>query len=156
MSEPSKQPAQRSQPQGGDVSSVTPDSRAWKLARDFIAFLETGEPPEGLFAPHVFCDFTLPLWRLQAEGRDEVVALRRQGHPGPGRVVRSRFDDTSSGFVLEFEERWHAGGRDWYSREIARADIGEEGITELSVYCTGDWDQAREEEHRRVVRLLRP
>jgi len=61
MSEPSKQPAQRSQPQGGDVSSVTPDSRAWKLARDFIAFLETGEPPEGLFAPHVFCDFTLPL-----------------------------------------------------------------------------------------------
>ncbi len=138
------------------MSAVAAGSRARKLADDLIAFLETGAAPEGLFAPNVFFDVTVPHWRLQAEGRDEAVALRRQQHPAPGRVVRSRVDETSSGFVLEFEERWHERGRDWYAREIARADIGEEGITELSVYCTGDWDRAREEEHRRAVRLLRP
>jgi hypothetical protein len=112
------------------VTPVTADSRVRELADDLIAFLETGEPPEGLFAPRVFFDVTVPHWRLQAEGWDEAVALRREQHPAHGRVVRSRLDETKSGFVLEFEERWHERGRDWYA--------------------------AREEEHRQAVRLLRP
>jgi hypothetical protein len=127
-----------------------------RLADDLIAFLETGKAREGLFAPNVFFDVTVPRWRVQAEGSEEAVALRREQHPAPGRVVRSRLDETTSGFVLEFEERWHERGRDWYAREIARADVGHDGITELSVYCTGDWDEAHEEEHRRAVRLIRP
>jgi len=131
-------------------------SRARQLADDFIVFLETGQPPDGLFAPDVFFDVSVPRWRLQAQGREDAVALRLEQHPAPGRVVRSRLDETTNGFVLEFEERWHEGDRDWYAREIARADVGEEGITQLSVYCTGDWDRAREEQHRQGVRLLRP
>jgi hypothetical protein len=138
------------------MTAVAPDPRVGALADDLIAFLETGEVRDGLFAPSVFFDVTVPHWRVQAEGRDEAVTLRREQHPAPGRVVRSRLDPTPSGFVLEFEERWNERGRDWYAREIARADIGEDGITALSVYCTCDWDEAREEEHRRAVRLLRP
>lgn len=87
----------------------------------FIAFLETGAPADGLFTPDVFCDFTSPRWRLQAQGVDHVVALRRQGHPGPGQVPRWRCDPTPSGFVLEFEERWVHDGECWYSREHERA-----------------------------------
>jgi hypothetical protein len=138
------------------VTALASDSRARQLADELIAFLETGEPHEDLFAPDVFFDVTMPHWRLQAQGRDEAVALRRQQHPAPGRVVRSRLDETQDGFVLEFEERWHERGRAWYAREIVRAAVGDDGIAELSVYCTGDWDEAREEEHRRNVRLLRP
>ena len=138
------------------MTAVAADPRVRRLARDLIAFLETGKPAENLFDPDVFFDVTVPHWRLQAEGRDDAVALRLLQHPAPGRVVRSRLDETGSGFVLEFEERWHERGRDWYAREMARADVGEAGITDLSVYCTGDWDEAREEEHRRAVRLLRP
>ena len=34
---------------------------------------------------------------------------------------------------------------------------GTEGlIAELSVYCTGDWDQARQAEHAAAVTLIRP
>lgn len=138
------------------MTAVAPDARVQRLGRDLIAFLETGDAPAGLFAPDVFLDVTVPHWRVQAQGRDDAVGLRREQHPAPGRVVRSRLDETGSGFVLEFEERWHEHGRDWYAREIARADVGEAGITQLSVYCTGDWDEAREEEHRRSVRLHRP
>lgn len=138
------------------MTTLATDVRARRLADDLVAFLETGQPPAGLFAPDVFFDVTVPHWRLQALGRDDAVALRRQQHPAPGRVVRFRFDETETGFVLEFEERWHERGRDWYAREIARADVGEAGITQLSVYCTGDWDRAREDEHRRAVQLLRP
>ena len=133
---------------------VTADADA--VARRFIRFLETGEPPGGLFAPNVFCDFTLPRWRLQAEGLESVVALRRHGHPALGTVPRSRSDPTPSGFVLEVEERSHQDGKDWYCRELFRADLRGGAISSLSVYCTGDWDAARVAEHASAVRLLRP
>lgn len=134
---------------------MTPEA-ARSVALRLIEFLETGEAPPGLFAESVFCDFTPPLWRLQARGREPVVALRRQGHPGPGRVPRWRCDPTPTGFVLEVEERWEQDGESWYCRELIRADVAGEVIAEIAVYCTGDWDSARQAEHRRAVRLLRP
>jgi hypothetical protein len=135
--------------------SEATETRAETLAEKFVVFIETGAPPDGLFASDVFCDFTMPHWRLQAQDADGLVALRRQGHPGPGRVTRSRFDQTPDGFVLEFEERWEQGGQTWYAREMARADVAPDGITSLSIYCTGDWDEANQAEHRRAVTLIR-
>lgn len=126
------------------------------LAGAFITFLETGDSPEGLWAPDVFLDFTTPLWRQQACGIEDVTGIRKAGHPGPSRVPRSRFDTTATGFVLEVEERWEDDGGSWYCRELFRADICDEGISALSVYCTGDWDRARVDRHAREVRLIRP
>jgi hypothetical protein len=131
-------------------------NEAENLATSFIEFLETGTAPEGLFASTVFCDFTMPKWRLQAEGIDGVVALRKAGHPGPGSVPRWRTDATANGFVVEFEERWKQDGTDWYSREMARADVQDGRITALSVYCTGDWDPDHRAHHAASVQLLRP
>jgi hypothetical protein len=132
------------------------EKEATILAGRFIAFLETGTVPEGLFAPNVLCDFTLPKWRLQSEGIDGLVALRKAGHPGPGRVPRWRCDATATGFVLEFEERWEQDGKDWYSREVARADVSSGVISAVSVYCTGDWDADHRAKHAASVRLIRP
>jgi len=130
--------------------------RAHALAEKFVAFLETGTPPHGLFAPDVFCDFTMPTWRLQSAGIEDLVAMRKAGHPGTGGVPRWRFDPTPTGFVLEFDEDWEWDGDRWTSREMARADVGDEGITQLSVYCTGDWSTAHRAEHAAAVTLLRP
>ena len=135
------------------------DTRA--LADGMIAFLETGDVREGLFAPDIFVDFTMPTWRLQSRGVADAVALRRAGHPSPGRVPRSRFDPNPTGFVLEVEEVWDDDadgqpGRHWYCRELFLADVGPAGITELAVYCTGDWDDARVAQHNGSVTLLRP
>src|SRR6478609_5899791 len=113
-----------------------------QLASKLISFMQTGEVPEGTFTPDVFCDFTMPQWRLQAQGTNDVVALRKAGHPWPGRVPRSRFDVTTSGFVLEVEEEWENDGP-WYCRELFRADVADGAISELSVYCAGDWDAAQ-------------
>ena len=125
-------------------------------AARLIEFLETGTAPRGLFASDAFCDFTMPQWRLQARGEANIVQLRRQGHPGPGRVPRSRFDATGTGFVLEVEEEWEQDGESWYCRELFRADVADGAIQNLSVYCTGDWDRALLAKHRETVRLLRP
>jgi hypothetical protein len=132
------------------------ETRAHEVAEKLIVFLETGEVRDGLFAPDVFCDFTMPTWRLQASGFDECVALRVGAHPGTATVPRWRFDPIPTGFVLELEEVWDAEGEHWTCREMFRADMSDAGITELSVYCTGDWDAARRAEHGAAVTLLRP
>lgn len=126
-----------------------------EVADDLVSFLETGTPPEGLFAAEVFCDFTMPQWRLQAAGIEEVVALRKGGHPAPGRVPRSRLDATTTGFVLEVEEEWDQDNESWYCRELIRADVSDGAISQLSVYCTGDWDSERVARHAATVQLLR-
>ncbi len=126
------------------------------VAGRLIAWFETGELPADTFTADVFLDFTAPQWRMQAQGVADAVALRRAGHPSPGRVPRSRIDPTPTGFVIEWEERWEDGGQQWYCRELARAEVRNGRIAELSVYCTGDWDEATQATHRREVRLLRP
>ena len=126
------------------------------LSGQLIEFLETGVAVDGLFAPDMFTDFTLPLWRLQADTGEASIALRRAGHPTVGRVPRSRTDVTERGFVLEVEETWQVNGEDWYCRELIRADVIGGSIVELAVYCTGDWDAARVAEHRASVAMIRP
>ena len=138
------------------VTTSVSAERSHELAEKFITFLETGVAPEGLFAPEIFCDLTVPLWRLQATGPDGVTELRKEGHPWPGRVPHWRFDPTPTGFVLEFDEEWEADGQVWTSREMLRADVGADGITDASVYCTGDWDEAQRAAHAAEVTLLRP
>lgn len=135
-------------------STATDTARV--LADQFIGYLESGVAPDGMFAPDVFLDFTMPLWRLQANSAADALAARAAGHPWPGRVPRSRFDRTDTGFVLEVEETWDADGDTWYCRELFRADVTDGAISQLTVYCTGDWDSARVAEHRASVPLIRP
>lgn len=122
---------------------------------NLIRFLETGVVAEGLFSPDVFADLSLPQWRVQTVGVEAVVALRFDGHPSPGQVRVERVEPTDRGFTIEFEERWEHEGQRWYCREMIRADVVDDSITELSIYCTGDWDEARQQEHSKAVTLIR-
>ncbi|MDQ6754573.1 MAG: hypothetical protein M3017_14520 [Actinomycetota bacterium] len=139
-----------------DAPAVLAPAAVGTLERRFIEFLQTGSIPGGLFAEDVFIDMTIPQWRLQATGPDGVLDVRRGGHPSPGLVPRWRTDTTARGFVIEVEETWTAEGQQWYCREMVRADVSDGVITELSVYCTGDWDAAQQARHRQEVTLLRP
>lgn len=132
------------------------DQTVQDVAAKFRAFLETGAVADGLFTPDAFCDFTLPLWRVQAEGRDAVVALRTVNHPEPSAMTAWRVDRTATGLLVEVAEAWTADGQDWTCRELIRADLRGESIADLSVYCTGDWDAARRTEHAAAVTLARP
>jgi len=127
-----------------------------ELAAKVIRFLETGDVPEGLFRPDVFLDLTMPTWRVQASGAEDLIAVRKEGHPGPGTVTRWRADPMPGGFVFEFEERWNSEDQQWYAREMMRVEVADGAIAELTVYCTGDWDEARQAEHAAAVTLIRP
>jgi hypothetical protein len=120
-----------------------------------IRFLETGVAADGLFAPDVFADLTLPQWRVQTTTAEGIIAERLAGHPDPGQVTVGRVEPTDRGFTIEFEERWDHEGQRWYAREMIRADVVGGTIVELAIYCTGDWDEARQREHAAAVQLVR-
>ena len=132
------------------------DASTRALADEFVRWLETGVRPVGMFAADVFVDFSLPHWRLQTSGADDAFALRESSHPAPGAVRVEALDATSRGFLLQFEERWVDGAQRWYCRELIHAVVTQGAISELSVYCTGDWDEAVQARHAAQVRLLRP
>ncbi len=122
----------------------------------FVAFLETGAT-EGLFAPDVFADITLPRWRVQAQGAEQVIAAKVGFHPPAGRTRVEKVSVGAHGYTIKVEERWEDGGTQWYCREVFLCDLDDDGqITELSVYCTGDWDEAAVARHMEAVTLLRP
>jgi len=122
----------------------------------FVAFLETGAA-DGLFAPDVFADITLPDWRVQVQGAEEMIATKTSLHPPAGRTRVEKVLAAEHGYSLKVEERWEDGGQQWYCREAFLCDLDDEGrITELTVYCTGDWDEAAVARHAEAVTLLRP
>lgn len=143
-----------------EKTTVAPDSAmnpgTPTAVANFIRFLETGVAPRGLFAQDLFSDVMLPHWRIQAETAEGLLAIRKENHPWPGRVRAARVENTEHGFTMEFEERWHNQGQEWYAREMALAEIDGDTITELAIYCTGDWDEARQREHAAAIHIVRP
>jgi len=127
-----------------------------EISRLLVSYLESGSAPNALFTDDVFLDFTLPHWRMQAQGLEDVLQSRRQGHPGPSHVPRWAAQPTPDGFVMELEERWVDAKSSWYCREVIIARLRGNSISRLSVYCTGDWDADRQAMHSKQVRLLEP
>ena len=125
------------------------------LAGELVRWLETGTRPEGMFSPDVFCDLSVPLWRFQTRGEDAAFGIREQSHPFTGTVHVEALDRTSRGFLVQFEERWQAQGQQWYCREQIHCIVTAGRISELVIYCTGDWDQALQVRHAQQVTLLR-
>lgn len=143
------------------MTAVTPaETRltpaAERLSGMLVRWLETGVRPDDLFSDEVFLDLSLPHWRVQVSGVDAAFAVREESHPYPGRVRVEALDQTGRGFVVQFEERWDADGQEWYCRELMHCIIQADRITELAVYCTGDWDATVQQRHAEQVRLLRP
>jgi len=125
----------------------------------FVRFLETSgtDTPDGLFAPDLFADLTFPRWRVQVQGADALVDARRTTHPQQGvvRVELATGDDRA--YAVKIEERWRDGGQDWYCREGFVCQLDDRGrIVDFTLYCTGDWDEARVREHAAAVTLIRP
>jgi hypothetical protein len=93
---------------------------------------------------------------VQAQGSDATFHLREDEHPFQGEIRIEALDGTSRGFLIQFEERWKADGQRWYCRELIHCVVTDGWISELVIYCTGDWDEALQRQHAEQVRLTRP
>ncbi len=149
----------RGQPGGGGrcVMSVTA-SKAWSRPAS-IASSPTWrrERPTACSPPISSPTSRCRTGGCQAHSAEEMIAAKNQLHPPSGRTRVEKVLAGPDCYTIKVEERWADGGQQWYCREAFLCDLDDQGrITELSVYCTGDWDEARVAEHAEAVMLLRP
>ena len=82
-----------------------------------------------------------------------VQELRTQRH---GRVNVVRTVPTASGFVTELTERNREDtGKEITGREIVLCTVRDGRISELTVYCSGDWDEELRARHAAEAPMLR-
>lgn len=128
-----------------------------KLVGGFVRFLETGDDDAGVLATDVFADLNVPHWRYQIQGIDAVSDMIRSGSPGGASITLGRCAATATGFVIEAQEQQddHIGPGTVY-RTLWLVDTDGDRITELVVYCTGEWDQDTQARHAAEAPMIRP
>jgi hypothetical protein len=108
------------------------------LLKEFVAFLESGEPRPDVFAADAVIDFNVPSWRFASRGLAAIAHQRQITGAGPWEVVVDRASETPSGFVVELS---HAHSGEYY-RTLSLVTVVNGRISEVVHYCTGNWDAA--------------
>jgi hypothetical protein len=129
---------------------------AERLSERFHDAFRTFEAGEDAFAPDAFFDLNMPEWRFQLEGRDAFAAQLARISQGPSRVDVLRTVPTASGFVTEHVEHEDVDGEDHSARRLILCEVVRGRIAEVTVYCTGEWDEALRARHAAEAPMLRP
>jgi hypothetical protein len=116
----------------------------------------TFEAGEDAFTPDVFCDLNMPEWRFQLQGRDAFAAQLARINRGPSRMEVLRTVPTASGFVTEHVEHEDVDGEDHSARRLLLCEVVRGRIAEVTVYCTGEWDDELRARHAAEAPMIRP
>lgn len=137
------------------ASTVLHDAVAQGLSERLADVFRTAQASDVL-ADDVFLDGNPPLWRFQLQGREAFDAWIKSFMPHGADTTVVRTIPTVTGFVTEFTGRHDEDGLDITDRKIILAEVRDGRITELTVYCSGDWDRDLRARHAAETRLLRP
>jgi hypothetical protein len=87
----------------------------------------------------LFLDGHPPMWRFQLQGLDALSAWLRGYSPGGVDTTAVRAVPTDTGFVTELTGRHEEDGVLMTDRKILVCDVRNGRISELTIYCSGDW-----------------
>lgn len=135
---------------------MTTTTETDRLSQAFARAFETFEVPDDAFAPDVFCDLNMPVWRFQLQGAAALAAQLRSINQGPSRVDVLRTVPTAEGFVQEHVEHQDVDGEDHSARRMWLCRVNDGRITEVVGYCSGEWDEALRARHAREAPMIRP
>lgn len=109
-----------------------------------------------VFTDDVFLDGHPPFWRFQLQGIEDFRAWL-EGYVQGGRDVEVvRTIATSSGFVTEHTGASHTDRGLITGRELLVCEVRDGRISELTVFCSGQWDAALRDRHAAEAPMLRP
>ena len=109
-----------------------------------------------VFTDDLFLDGHPPLWRFQLEGLDAFGSwLTAYSPDGVDTTVASAVP-TDTGFVAELTGRHVEDGVLMTDRKILLCELRDGRISEMTVYCSGDWDPELRARHAAETTLLRP
>lgn len=137
------------------ASTVLDDALAQDLSERLADVFRTADTGDVL-ADDVFLDGHPPLWRFQLQGRDPFDAWIKSFMPDGADTTVVRTIPTVTGFVTEFAGHHQDNGEDMTDRKILLAEVRAGRITELTIYCSGDWNAELRARHAAETQLLRP
>ena len=132
-----------------------PDADAQALSERLADVFRTAVVGDVL-TEDVFLDGHPPLWRFQIEGRDAFQAWLQSYSPHGSETTVVRTIPTVSGFVTELVGSHDEDGTPMTDRKIVLCQVRGDRISELTVYCSGDWDPELRARHAAETTLLHP
>ena len=135
--------------------AVVDDATAQALSERLADVFRTADVGD-VFTDDVFLDGHPPLWRFQLEGRETFAAWLQGYSPDGADVTVVRTIPTATGFVTELVGRHDEEGEEITDRKIVLCEVHENRISELTVYCSGDWDAELRARHAAEAPILRP
>ncbi len=136
-------------------STVVDDATAQELSERLADVFRTADVGDVL-AEDVFFDGHPPLWRFQLEGRDSFANWLKGYTPEGAETEVVRIVPTVNGFVAEFVGRHEENGEVLTDRKIVLCEVRHGRIADLTVYCSGDWNEHLRARHAAEAPLLRP
>lgn len=104
----------------------------------------------------VFLDGHPPLWRFQLQGRDNFAAWLKDYAPEGVETSVVRTIPTATGFVTELVGRHIEDGKELTDRKIVLCAVRDGQIAEMTIFCSGDWDDELRARHAAEATVIRP
>ena len=135
--------------------TVLSDAETQELSERLADVFRTADAGE-VFTDDLFLDGHPPFWRFQLEGRDTFASWLQGYSPDGADITVIRTIPTVSGFVTEMVGEHLEGGAVMTDRKILLCDVHDGRISELTIFCSGDWDEELRTRHAAETTLLRP
>jgi hypothetical protein len=136
-------------------TTLLSDAEAQALSERLADVFRTADVGD-VFTDDVFLDGHPPLWRFQLQGRDQFAAWLIGYSPDGADITVARTVPTASGFVTEMTGRHEEEGGELTDRKIVLCEVRGGRVSEMTIYCSGDWDAELRARHAAETTLLRP
>jgi hypothetical protein len=137
------------------ATTLRSDAEAQTLSERLANVFRTAEVGD-VFTEDLFLDGHPPLWRFQLEGKDAFAAWLKGYSPDGAEITVARTVPTATGFVTELLGRHEEGGELMTDRKILLCEVRAGRISEMTIYCSGDWDANLRARHAAETTLVRP
>jgi ketosteroid isomerase-like protein len=135
--------------------AVLSDAKAQELSERLADVFRTADVGD-VFTDDLFLDGHPPFWRFQLAGRDTFAEWLKGYSPDGSEMTVVRTVPTATGFVTEVTGEHLEDGKVMTDRKILLCEVRDGQISELTIYCSGDWDDELRTRHAADTTLLRP
>jgi ketosteroid isomerase-like protein len=136
------------------MPNATDDSVAQELSERLADVFRTASNFDVL-TEDVFLDGHPPFWRFQLQGRDTFAAWLKDYSPEGHRTTVVRTIPTTTGFVTELVGAFVEDGEEKTDRKIVLCEVRDGHVSEMTVYCSGDWNAELRSRHAAETTLIR-
>jgi hypothetical protein len=126
-----------------------------ELSERLADVFRTGDAGD-VFTDDVFLDGNPPYWRFQLQGLDAFRSWLRGYAPEGHTVEVVRTIATETGFVTEQTSSATRDGSVITGRDLYLCELRDGRIAEMTVYCSGEWDEELRARHAAEAPMLRP